>query len=1226
MREPPQRFSEFHPLDPAERADLCLERREIVRPATRLLRQGKSVRLAAPDNCGKSTLLNLIKHSEENRKSPLFFWPLAIAKQGYLRNSKKLLRDSVSGLRQHLANRFAGPPAASVDNPDELAEFLRNRAGKNLCLIVDDLYRFDYDEFDQHWDRYPHTKRLLESISRSTTTQWLVTDNSCKDLAERLPGHFEEIAFDFFSDDECSKFFTKHFPHLFSAKGSSGLIFRATRGNPYQVVAIARHLADRQCQNLDEVWLVLEDYYASTDKTVLKVKDYAEARPEVKRLFVAFSKMKFGRGIPLASPDEEAAARYLTSTGAFCIDAENRVLQTTNPIFRRKLADRDGRIAGEEDAEIILSKDLADVPDVIGKLRREGVGQTLLAGYLHQRLSEHIGPEVVRTFLKSVVVLFDLKSVAFVMKSEDPLDHLLLYDSVTADGGPMDANADILAWVEGLPDNQWLQQVRQQPGIVVFRSPFGEEGRLLNGGATEVILDGPWKDTFSGSDAVLAVPFVSKSGEFDGILVADQDAPLLDDRDGHRLTRLCQEIAPTIRACYSQKNLDQISGRFHRAMHINTYCATATEVHKLYALTEVLRDYLGADYVDVCQATADGQFLRRAKAGSKELGGPLGPRFDSFACEFRRKATEIMLGTRLISQDPDESLVTPGLPDGHPALRTVVSRRCGVGVTVTRALLGGTPHHRIPSAVAKSARAIADTRATSLDEFRAQIQDALQPDEYTAYGVQILDCILDQHPPLGVLSVGFCQRRVLSSEDLALIDACAELAAEPLIRFQEGRQVYGLLQQPLQDAVNAPLKKALRGFVQAVAEYVGVKYCSVSLVHEVETEGKVKKFIKSEEYVGYLAGYNDKKYRFGHGRTGFVVEKNKIVREDFGKHGEPGPAYYFSREHGYDPIPKEDVDQFLKGSQCKEFVDPKDHANSVFFGIPLWVEPTGSSNRTSVGCIKFLHLPEEDPITQDKLLVCIEVARVLALYVELARRGEAAAKTEAETEAAARLLRDSLEKTKLRLRAVIHQLRTPLVTIALTLDAQRQTISKCNDSVRAALTDDNQSVRRECRELDAVVNYLQEFHKLAFNPERLDLAEWIRKYVADSQEKRAAPAVRCRVPSMEVLVTYDQNYLGWILDNLVLNSNEAGASSITIGLHPDDESVYVSVEDDGKGFCEEAIKDCYAPKLYADSLKRQGRGGGLPIVAGLVDSHNGECLKPIRQNGRTIFAFRLPRR
>jgi len=119
------------------------------------------------------------------------------------------------------------------------------------------------------------------------------------------------------------------------------------------------------------------------------------------------------------------------------------------------------------------------------------------------------------------------------------------------------------------------------------------------------------------------------------------------------------------------------------------------------------------------------------------------------------------------------------------------------------------------------------------------------------------------------------------------------------------------------------------------------------------------------------------------------------------------------------------------------------------------------------------------------------------------------------------------------------------------------------------------------------------------------------------------------VESAAILARVDRGQFEQILLNLVLNSHEAGAKTVTITIRKEaaDEHgraaahAVLDIADDGAGMSEEVAQRIFDPFF---TTKFPGRGLGLAVVFGGVRRHGGRVSVHSPETGGSCFTIRLP--
>jgi signal transduction histidine kinase len=95
-----------------------------------------------------------------------------------------------------------------------------------------------------------------------------------------------------------------------------------------------------------------------------------------------------------------------------------------------------------------------------------------------------------------------------------------------------------------------------------------------------------------------------------------------------------------------------------------------------------------------------------------------------------------------------------------------------------------------------------------------------------------------------------------------------------------------------------------------------------------------------------------------------------------------------------------------------------------------------------------------------------------------------------------------------------------------------------------------------------------------------------------------------------------------LLQNLVKNALEAGASHVVIGTERRDDRIILTIADNGSGLPPEVMESIL--KKPVESTKPHGTGLGMTICRHIVSAHRGEMKVAARPGGGTVFTVSFP--
>jgi len=254
-----------------------------------------------------------------------------------------------------------------------------------------------------------------------------------------------------------------------------------------------------------------------------------------------------------------------------------------------------------------------------------------------------------------------------------------------------------------------------------------------------------------------------------------------------------------------------------------------------------------------------------------------------------------------------------------------------------------------------------------------------------------------------------------------------------------------------------------------------------------------------------------------------------------------------------------------------------------------------------------------------------EVAQLAAAFNQMATRLEKAAEAER-----------SLDEARRNLVAwASHDLRTPLTSIRVMIDALADGVVTDPETVTRYLRQSQSEIDRMSKLIDDIFELAQ----LDAGYQDLNF-EWITlsDMVSDTLESFAARAeahnlfLEGRVdPDVDPIFAAPDK-LSRILDNLIGNALRHTPEAGKIKLHATivDEFTQIVIEDNGEGISPKDLPHVFdrfyrGEKSRSRQIEDRGVGLGLAIVKGLVDAHGGDIYVESEPRQGTRFWFTLPR-
>jgi signal transduction histidine kinase len=207
-----------------------------------------------------------------------------------------------------------------------------------------------------------------------------------------------------------------------------------------------------------------------------------------------------------------------------------------------------------------------------------------------------------------------------------------------------------------------------------------------------------------------------------------------------------------------------------------------------------------------------------------------------------------------------------------------------------------------------------------------------------------------------------------------------------------------------------------------------------------------------------------------------------------------------------------------------------------------------------------------------------------------------------------------------------HDLRSPLASIVGFSDLLEESWATLNDETRRKFVS---TIDRQAHNLSRLVDDLLtlssvEGGSMTTRPESIVLQDAIRHCLETGGGDTASVAVSC---PPDLVVRFDPDHLGRILDNYVQNALKYGEPPVRIQAARLGNMVEIRVIDHGRGVPPEFLTRLFGKFARADvpsTRSKKGTGLGLSIVRALAEVNGGQAFyQPNTPNG-SCFVARLP--
>lgn len=202
--------------------------------------------------------------------------------------------------------------------------------------------------------------------------------------------------------------------------------------------------------------------------------------------------------------------------------------------------------------------------------------------------------------------------------------------------------------------------------------------------------------------------------------------------------------------------------------------------------------------------------------------------------------------------------------------------------------------------------------------------------------------------------------------------------------------------------------------------------------------------------------------------------------------------------------------------------------------------------------------------------------------------------------------------------AVSHELRTPLARLSFALE------------LSALPIDEKQLMLNDVKELEQLVDEMLDYARLESTQPQLklqqvDLSELLQNLVEKLSPLPGA-AIELQAESCCVYVC-DGHYLERAVQNLLVNAKRFANEKVIIRLSTVNNTIEITVEDDGPGIVLEQRAEILKPFVRLDPSRQKGFGGfglGLAIVCRVLEWHQASIEVGESPLGGASFRIKLP--
>jgi two-component system sensor histidine kinase KdpD len=227
----------------------------------------------------------------------------------------------------------------------------------------------------------------------------------------------------------------------------------------------------------------------------------------------------------------------------------------------------------------------------------------------------------------------------------------------------------------------------------------------------------------------------------------------------------------------------------------------------------------------------------------------------------------------------------------------------------------------------------------------------------------------------------------------------------------------------------------------------------------------------------------------------------------------------------------------------------------------------------------------------------------------------------------AKLLAESERLGRALLNSISHELRTPLSAIASAASALAGTENATPETRRVLVGEIQEANARLNRVVGNLLDVARlESGKVQPRIDWYDARDLIQTTLRELKTELSGHPVHIEMPAQPLLVRIDFSLMQHALANLLLNAVTHTPANTPIELRAQrtDESLVITVTDDGPGITAELLPRIFDKFFRAPTAPAGGSGLGLTIVKGFVEAHGGRITAANAPSRGACFAITLP--
>jgi len=207
---------------------------------------------------------------------------------------------------------------------------------------------------------------------------------------------------------------------------------------------------------------------------------------------------------------------------------------------------------------------------------------------------------------------------------------------------------------------------------------------------------------------------------------------------------------------------------------------------------------------------------------------------------------------------------------------------------------------------------------------------------------------------------------------------------------------------------------------------------------------------------------------------------------------------------------------------------------------------------------------------------------------------------------------------------VAHEIKNPLTPMRLTVQSFLRKFDPADPKIKEKIAEYSETLIQQIDVMSSIASAFSDFAKMPTQrKENLDVIDVVKHALDIFNED----FIHYYPQEDELHAHLDKTQLVRIITNLVKNATQAMREEethprIEVKVASKNESVVITVTDNGKGISEENKKLIFEPKF---TTKTSGMGLGLPMIKNIIEAYNGSITFSSTLGVGTVFTVTLPK-